>query len=236
MLSSPTNHIQYPTSNQYPKKIHDVINSAYMQQQQPRNLHNHQHYTSNMITAICEWFERHGKVIFVVAVFDILLIVFCVIYWNMELPVTPLRTTASWFPASTSSALTIELLNKYYNMVSLQLIAIMYIVYLLTNIQYNQKIILQNISEVITMFSEYKEIQNTNMQRITNQQNNALDELRVISDNNRNTTLHVMNRIKQEVRIMRMEYHNEQQQQQDTQQQQIRTRRTRNVKKENASQ
>tara|TARA_X000000950_G_C13532111_1_gene504054 strand:- start:259 stop:519 length:261 start_codon:yes stop_codon:yes gene_type:complete len=86
------------------------------------------------------------------------------------------------------------------------------------------------------MFSEYKEIQNTNMQRITNQQNNALDELRVISDNNRNTTLHVMNRIKQEVRIMRMEYHNEQQQQQDTQQQQIRTRRTRNVKKENASQ
>ena len=226
--------------------------------QQPRNLRNHQHNTENMITAICEWFERHGKVVFAVAAFDILLIVFCVIYWNMDLPMTPLRTTVSWFPSITSSALTIELLNKCYNMVSLQMLFIVYIVYLLTTIQYNQKIILQNISEVMTMFSEYKAIQNTNIQRMTNQhvdQNEALNELRIISDNNRNTTLHVMNRIKQEVRTMRMEYRDDrlqiqeqqhqqhqqhqQEQQEQQNQQQIRTRgrsRSKNVKQENAGQ
>jgi len=50
--------------------------------------------------AVKEWFQIHGKVVFTFAVFNILLIVFCVVYWGVELPMYPLNTSnpsTTWF-------------------------------------------------------------------------------------------------------------------------------------------
>jgi len=191
-------------------------------------------YISELMTSLYEWFGIHGKVLFTVVVFDIFLIVFCAIYWNMNLPVNPLRTTSTieyvttnWFPSSTMfdslNAEVSTLIYKFYFIVIFHLVGLLLIAYSLMNIHINQRILLQNILDMINDFSQYKNVQQTNMQTIarlmtdvirrepTTQVLNVVEDLRTICDNQNRSSLILLNKIQQEVRTMRMEYHNDDQ-------------------------
>lgn len=63
---------------------------------------------SDLTDAVNAWFRIHGKVVFTFAVFNILLIVFCVVYWGVELPMYQSNTinpSATWFTEENKSLL-----------------------------------------------------------------------------------------------------------------------------------
>lgn len=187
--------------------------------------------TSSLVTALSDWFARHGKVVFVVATFDILLIVSCVVYWNMGLPMNPLQTaptinksySSSWFPSTNMfDSLNVELsgiVYKFYIIMTLHLMGVLYILYSLLRIQHNQEMLLQKIYELGQRFIEHDVRQTSNMQTICrfvnrNQDHcndvlDAISGLRTIHENEYRISLNAMNKIKQEMRTMRFEYHNE---------------------------
>lgn len=193
-------------------------------QQPPINHHR------SFALALSNWFERHGKVVFVLAAFDVLLIVFCVIYWEMDLPMNPLRRTStpisyhisSWLPSMTMftnvNAELSGLMYKIYVISVLHLLGILYIVYSLMRIQYNQQHLLQKMVDFTRAFVDYKNTQSSNMQTICrfinrNQDHcndvlDAISGLRTIHENEYRISLNAMNKIKQEMRTMRFEYHN----------------------------
>lgn len=74
-----------------------------------------------LTTALTEWFQIHGKVVFTFGVFNVLLIVFCVVYWGIELPkypLTPLNTADTtakrWFTMENSLLSITNMFDRLY--------------------------------------------------------------------------------------------------------------------------
>jgi ribulose bisphosphate carboxylase small subunit len=86
-------------------------------------------------------------------------------------------------------------------------------------IQYNQQHLLQKMVEFTRAFVDYKNTQSSNMQTIcrfinrnqdhSNDVLDAISGLRTIHENEYRISLNAINKIKQEMRTMRFEYHNE---------------------------
>ena len=119
---------------------------------------------SALTDAVKEWFQIHGKVVFTFAVFNILLIVFCVVYWGVELPVYPLKTvdttttaTASWFHGSNVldgfHADLSKIVSDYYTMQWCIFSLALYMAYILRDMYYAQ---------ISALFQVYEEIERSN--------------------------------------------------------------------------
>lgn len=119
---------------------------------------------SALTTAVKEWFQIHGKVVFTFAVFNILLIVFCVVYWGVGLPMYPLNTlditttaTPNWFHGSNVldgfHADLSKIVSDFYIMQWCIFSLAVYMVYILRDMYYAQ---------ISALFQVYEEIERSN--------------------------------------------------------------------------
>jgi DNA-directed RNA polymerase subunit F len=119
---------------------------------------------SALTYAVKEWFQIHGKVVFTFAVFNILLIVFCVVYWGVGLPMYPLNTvdttsTASpnWFHGSNMldgfNADLSKIISKFHTMQWYIFSLAVYMAYILRDMYYAQ---------ISALFQVYEETERSN--------------------------------------------------------------------------
>jgi DNA-directed RNA polymerase subunit F len=120
--------------------------------------------SSALTTAVNEWFQIHGKVVFTFAVFNILLIVFCVVYWGVGLPMYPLNTldatttaTPNWFHGSNVldgfHADLSKIVSDYYTMQWCIFSLALYMAYILRDMYYAQ---------ISALFQVYEETERSN--------------------------------------------------------------------------
>lgn len=76
--------------------------------------------SSTLTDALSDWLQIHGKVVFTFAVFNVMLIVFCVVYWGIGLPMYPLNVenttttdTPNWFMLDKSMFLGSNMLDGF---------------------------------------------------------------------------------------------------------------------------
>ena len=103
---------------------------------------------SALTDALKDWFQTHGKVVFTFGIFNVLLIVFCVVYWSIELPMYPsnaVDAVASWFtptlPESNILGLYGDITDAVFKFYLIQLCILSvgaYMVYILREMRYMQ--------------------------------------------------------------------------------------------------
>lgn len=150
-----------------------------------------------VISELEEWFRLHGKVVFVLASFNVLLIVFCVIYWGIDLPMYPLGHLGPSNQMYTST--------ENHSVTFLSIVGIFYIAYLLREIYYNQ------LHEQRIFYSSIRELKECVAQVVTlltNEPRELADALVAF----RRTTIdqcqsfaRLLYKIKQEVRTLRLQ-------------------------------
>ena len=121
---------------------------------------------SALTDALNEWFQIHGKVVFTFAVFNILLIVFCVVYWGVELPMYPLNTIhtiTSWFTEEKTEFPGSNILGLYtdishavfkFNFMQLCILSVsIYMAYILREMYYvqldSQKVLYEGLNRIL---------------------------------------------------------------------------------------
>ena len=153
--------------------------------------------TNLLISELEEWFRVHGKVVFAMASFNVLLIVFCVIYWGIDLPMYPLSHLGDLNQIYTST--------ENHSVTFLSIVGIFYIAYLLREIYYNQ------LHEQRILYTSIRELKECVMQVVTlltdepRELANSLVAFRRTTIDQCQSFAHLLYKIKQEVRLLRIQ-------------------------------
>lgn len=207
-----------------------------------------------LTTAVKEWFQIHGKVVFTFAVFNILLIVFCVVYWGIGLPMYPLNTvdttSTNWFTPPGSNMLDgfhTDLSNIVFKFYIMQLCIFsiaLYMAYILREMYYaqlhSQRVVYEGLEGLNRIFNliryepedlthvvrgvqaikhnvvEQCDVFEGLLQRIIRVMPEHPNDVRDAVYSFQDMTEDLLSKIKKEIRLLRMEWANEQKVKEET--------------------